>query len=162
MIVLLRFYDVKEEYINYLKKYDKRLPNVTYSTNNKFVCGIVLTVNGKNYYAPISHFNKRQRTNFPIIDHGKIIATIRFCFMVPVPSVVLKEKNFKLINKADPKYADLLKTEYDFCKQHIEEIKRKAQSVYKIGTNPNHEFYNTCCDFKVLEDAYETYIQALL
>ncbi len=49
-----------------MKKYDKQIPNITYSGNNKFVCGIVLTINGHNYYAPISHLTNKQQTNLQI------------------------------------------------------------------------------------------------
>lgn len=155
---MLKFYDVDEPYVKYLKQHDNKVPDVTYATNSKFVCGIVLDVNGINYYAPISHFNQKQRTNFPIIDKGNIIATIRFCFMIPAPAAVLTEKNFRTISVVDHKYADLLKTEYVYCKAHSQEIMDKALAVYKIGCNPNHAYFNTCCDFRKLESAYLTYI----
>ena len=51
---MLNFYDVKEDYAEYLRKFEHRIPNIHYASNNKFVCGIVLTVNGFDYFAPIS------------------------------------------------------------------------------------------------------------
>ena len=42
---MIEFYDIDENYINFLKTFDKQVPNVTYDSNNKFVCGVVLNVN---------------------------------------------------------------------------------------------------------------------
>lgn len=154
---MLKFYDVDYDYIKYLKAIDPKVPNIMYEGNDKFVCGIVLSIRGINYYAPISHFNKAQRTNFPIYDKGKIISTIRFCFMFPAILSVLSKKDFQTINAENPKYVDLLKTEYTYCKAHEEEIRKKAFAVYKIGCNPKHPYFKDCCDFKALESAYTSY-----
>ena len=74
---MLNFYDVKEDYAEYLRKFEHRIPNIHYASNNKFVCGIVLTVNGFDYFAPISSNTAKQRTNLLILDeHGKAISSI--------------------------------------------------------------------------------------
>ena len=148
------FYDVDEKYIQFLKKLDKQVPDVKYDSNNKFVCGIVLDINGVPYYAPVSHMVKKQRTNLLICDRQGPIASIRFSFMFPAPGYVLTKKNFAQIATIDVKYADLLKTEFMFCKKHIADIKRKALDVYKIGCNKNHVLNYTCCDFLKLENNY--------
>ena len=108
---MLRFYDVDSNYIHYLQIFDSKVPNVEYTTNSKFVCGVVLEIDGIKYYAPISHFNKAQQTNFPIKRRGEIISTIRFCFMFPATDDVLHEKVFANIAFEDQRYADLLNTE---------------------------------------------------
>lgn len=154
---MIKFYDVDTNYINFLRKIDNQIPNMSYESHDKFVCGVVLNIDDVEYYAPISHFNKPQKTNFPIIDNGKIISTVRFCFMFPALHSVLKKKNFKKISELDPKYADLLSTEYKYCKSHIEELTKRAYSVYKIGCNKNHCLNYTCCDFKKLESYYTQY-----
>ena len=56
---MLKFYDINEDYVRYLQTIDEQVPNIHYSTNNKFVCGIVLEVNGTKFYAPISHTIKK-------------------------------------------------------------------------------------------------------
>lgn len=154
---MLKFYDIDKEYINYLKTFDKQVPNITYSSNNKFVCGIVLEVNGIKYYAPISHKTDKQQTNLQIFDNGRPISTIKFSFMIPAYSEVLKLKNFKEIAKSDPNYAALLQAEYSYCSSHITDIKNKALSVYRIGCNKNHRLNYTCCNFKLLEKHYLEY-----
>ena len=154
---MIRFYDVDKNYINFLRGIDRQIPNLSYEPHDKFVCGIVLEVNGINYYAPISHFNTPQKTNIPIYDKDKVISTVRFCFMFPAPSEVLKEKNFKAISTTDEKYANLLNTEYEYCKNHMDDLQKRAKSVYKIGCNKNHYLNHTCCDFKKLESEYSKY-----
>ena len=84
---MLRFYDVDENFVRYLQSVDRQIPNVSSSANSKFVCGIVLRINGIDYYAPISSITQTQRTNLPIIDKKrKVLATVRFSFMFPALS----------------------------------------------------------------------------
>ena len=47
---MLKFYDIDEDYIKFLKTIDKQVPNVKYDSNNKFLCGVVLDINGVKYY----------------------------------------------------------------------------------------------------------------
>ena len=154
---MLRFYDIDENYINFLKTIDKQVPNITYESNNKFVCGVVLEVYGIKFYAPISHKTQKQQTSLLIYDGNRPISTIRFSFMIPALDSVLTVKNFSTIAKTDQHYADLLRAEYNYCSIHLDEITKKAFSVYKIGCNKNHRLNYTCCDFKKLESEYLKY-----
>ena len=154
---MLKFYDIDENYIKFLKTIDKQVPDVKYDSNNKFVCGVVLEIDDIKYYAPISHKTDKQQTNLQILDKGRPISTLRFSFMVPAFDQVLTYKNFKDIEKSDTNYANLLKAEYDYCKNHIKEIKDKALAVYKIGCNKKHRLNYVCCDFKKLEEHYLEY-----
>lgn len=154
---MLKFYDIDKDYVRFLKTFDKQVPNIEYTSNNKFVCGIVLDVHNAKYYAPISHNTNKQQTNMQIFDNGKPISTIKFSFMVPAYDDVLKIKNFKDIAKTNPNYAALLQAEYSYCRSHIKDIQNKALTVYKIGCNKNHKLNYTCCDFKLLEEHYLEY-----
>ena len=155
--IMLKFYDIDKNYINFLKTLDRQVPNIEYTSNNKFVCGIVLEVNEVKYYAPISHKTEKQQTNLQIFDNEKPISTIRFSFMVPAYSEVLKVKDFQDIAKTDSDYAALLRAEYSYCSSHIKNIQDKALAVYKIGCNKTHRLNYTCCDFKKLENEYMKY-----
>ncbi len=154
---MLKFYDIDEKYVKYLQTIDRQVPNIHYDSYNKFVCGIVLSINGINYYAPISHMTKKQQTNLIIFDKNRPISSIRFSFMVPAFDKVLTIKNFKKIAKTDQNYANILAAEYNFCLNNETDIQSKALSVYKIGCNKNHRLNYTCCDFKKLETAYLNY-----
>lgn len=68
----LKFYEVDSEYIKYLKeKGDDKIPNIEYDKHKKFFCGIVLTINNFNYFAPVSSYTKKVRTAFLIKDKDK-------------------------------------------------------------------------------------------
>lgn len=154
---MLNFYDVDKEYVQFLKTIDRQVPNIEYHTNNKFVCGVVLSIHDVKYYAPISHMTNKQRTNMLIYDKGKPISSIRFSFMIPAFDEVLTKKNFSDIAKTDSAYANLLVAEYNYCKSHIQDIQEKALTVYNIGCNKDHVLNYTCCDFQKLEEHYQEY-----
>lgn len=153
------FYLVDNNYIQYLKQYDRQIPDVLYINNNKFVCGTVLNINGHDYYAPVSHFSKKQRTSFAIIQKGEIISSVRLCFMFPLPKGmdVLQKLDFNLIAQTDLNYANLLRYEYSYCLRNMNQLMNQANKVYKIGTNKKHVFNYTCCDFLKLESICDNY-----
>ena len=150
---MLNFYDVKEPYAAYLRKFERRIPNIHYASNNKFVCGIVLSIHGCNYFAPISSNTAKQRTSLLILDErGKAISSIKFSFMFPIPETEVVRKDFAAIRAENPHYADVLTKEYQFCRKNEERILQKAQQVYAIGCNRSHWLAENCCDFLMLED----------
>lgn len=158
---MLKFYDIDPAYANYLRQFDQRIPNISYGTNNKFVCGIVLSVAGYDYFAPISSNTAKQQTNLLIKDDkGKILSSIKFSFMFPAPGLVITPKNFKTVRMADSAYADLLEKEYKFCKKNEQAIRTKAMKVYQIGCNPEHALHKHCCDFHLLETKQDEWIAA--
>lgn len=159
--VMLKFYDMDPAYADYLRQFDQRVPHIYYGTNNKFVCGIVLSVAGYDYFAPVSSNTARQQTSLLIEDDkGKILSSIKFSFMFPAPGSVITPKNFKAVRMADPAYADLLEKEYKFCKKNEQAIRTKAMKVYQIGCNPEHALHSLCCDFHLLETKQDEWVAA--
>lgn len=45
----------------------------------------------------------------------------------------------------------------NIVKNNLNELLKRANSVYKIGCNKNHFLNYTCCDFKKLENEYIKY-----
>lgn len=159
--VMLKFYDIDPAYANYLRQFDQRIPNISYGTNNKFVCGIVLSVAGHDYFAPISSNTAKQQTNILIKDNtGKPLASIKFSFMFPAPDATITPKDFKAIRATDPAYADLLEKEYVFCRKNEQAIRDKAAKVYRIGCSPKHTLHKHCCDFHLLEAKQDEWLAA--
>ncbi len=152
----LKLYEVDHDYIQYLKQFDNHVPEMSYTTNNKFVCGVVLMIDSYQYFAPISSFHTPQRTNLIIKDKSRSISSIRFSFMFPAFDEVLRMKDFSL---EAPSYRNLLRSELKFCNQHLSDIHKKANEVYKIGSNRKHPLAYLCCDFKLLESKHDEYIQ---
>lgn len=158
---MISFYDIDSNYVNWLKKFDKQVPNIEYSGNNKFLCGVVIELNGDKFYAPISSNRKIYRTSFPIYDETshQILSTIRFCFMIPALTSVLQIKDFTQIRATDMQYAQLLQKEWRYCQKHEVDIHKAAQRAYNIGCNPAHKLYYTCCKFNILQSEYKRYFQ---
>lgn len=158
----LKFYEVDGEYIKYLKENgDDKIPNINYEKHKKFFCGIVLTINKFNYFAPVSSYNKKAHTVFLIKDidnktkEMKSIASLRFSFMFPCPIEYLNEKDF---SKEDVKYQILLRKELYYCNINREKIKKQANEIYKLGLNDSSRKRFNICDFKKLEKKCLDYI----
>lgn len=159
---MLQFFDVSKQYVEYLTQIEQskrgysKIPKFGYEENEKFICGIVLEMNGCNYYAPISSFNQQQKSNIVILDtDGTPISSIRFSFMFPVPESEITVRDF---SKEDPVYQRLLQKEYKFCNNHQDEISKRALKVYNNVINDySKKFTASCCDFKLLEYAMKNY-----
>ena len=152
----LKFYEVDSEYIKFLRENgDEKIPNIVYEKHKKFFCGIVLTINGFNYFAPVSSYNKKAQTVFLIMDRDKItkeltpISSLRFSFMFPCPIEYLNQKDF---SKEEEKYQNLLRKELHYCNINREKIKKTAKDVYKLGMKEETRRKFNICNFKKLEE----------
>ena len=156
----LDFYQVDAEYIAYLLKFDSHVPKIDYSAENayeKFLCGIVLSIHGHDYFAPISSFKTPQRTNIIIKDvNGKDVSSIRFSFMIPVPPDVVTVK--RIADEPSAQYRILLDMELRFCRRNTNAIYSRARFVYDAVTvKKDPLMVKNCCDFKELEAACANY-----
>lgn len=161
------FYYVDIEYIKFLQQYEKekrgitKVPNITYKERNKFTFGAVLRINEINYYVALSSFDKKQEANILIRipgDKKEIKGSLRFNYMLPVPSSCLKKLVIKDI--ADEKYRILLNKEYKFCNTNADKIRKKANKIYQmVTTNRKQILTDNSCDFLILEEAYRIYTQ---
>ena len=79
------FYDVNIDYIEYLKQFDPKVPNIVYDSHQKFLCGVIFKINGMKYYVPVSSFNREVQSNYLIQVGGIPVGSLRFSFMFPVP-----------------------------------------------------------------------------
>ena len=161
----LDFYEVSADYISYLMGFDSKVPQVDYSKqsrHDKFLCGIVLTINGHTYFAPISSFSEAQHTNMVIKnEQGKAISSIRFSFMIPVPLSVANKKIIK--DEPSPAYRRLLDLELQFCRKNAKAIYRRAKHVYNTVVNRKDAIMvKNCCDFNKLEIACAEYVTRTL
>lgn len=156
MIEILKFYEVNSDYIQYLRENgDDKIPKIDYQKHKKFFCGIVLTINNFNYFAPVSSNRKKAHTTFLILDKDKNtkkltpISSLRFSFMFPCTMKYLNQKDF---SKEDPKYQILLRKELHYCNKNIEKIKKLANEVYKLGLKEETRKRFNICNFKKLEE----------
>ncbi len=159
----LKFYEVDSEYIKYLKENaDDKIPDIDYEKHKKFFCGIVLTINNFNYFAPVSSYNKKAHTVFLIKEKDKktnqikAISSLRFSFMFPCPIEYLSQKDF---SKENEKYRNLLMKELKYCNLNVEKIKKLANMVYKLGLNKRTREKFNICNFEILEKKCLEYIK---
>ena len=160
---MISFYYVDLEYVDYLRRYETKIPHIRYDDNDKFVCGVVLHVNNLDYFAPISSkIHKQQMCTRILNETGDAIATIKFNFMFPAPPETVTMVDISEIRREDPSYANLLQKEYEFCRANEKQIIEKAKKAYSIGHNPNHFLNKHCCDFALLEQKSKDYFIAIM
>lgn len=157
---MIGFYHVDKSYTDYLRQHETRVPVIHYGGHDKFICGIVLNINGIEYYAPVSSKTALHRNSFPIYDPSapkKLLSNIRFIYMFPCKPKHVVKMDFQQISQTDPAYATLLQKEQQYCAAHEPDILRKAAQVYKWGNDPKNPCSKICCNFKLLESVYEQF-----
>ncbi|MCI7797332.1 MAG: type III toxin-antitoxin system ToxN/AbiQ family toxin [Mollicutes bacterium] len=161
----LKFYEVNIDYVNLLKEKEKekrgvtKIPNIEYENSNKFLCGVVMQVDGLDYFAPVSSNKQKFGTSILITDNkGEVKSSIRFSFMFPVPKNLVTPKDFSKLSKSD--YSLVVK-EAKFCKKNSEKIETFAKKIYskynkyskfEKRTEYQENFLSNCGDFKLYEE----------
>ena len=160
------FYKINEDYNQFLQKYETKrrgitkVPNVRYNERNKLSFGAVLEIKNVKYYVSVSSFDKKQEANILIRVQGdkkEVKGSLRFNYMVPVPDDCIERVIIKDIK--DEKYRILLNKEYQFCMDNSDKIRKKANKIYEmVTTNRKQILTDNSCDFKILEQGYQDYI----
>ena len=157
----LKMYDASDEYITYLHQYDHMvaLPKVACRKHTRKYIGIVLRVNGFNYFINLSSFKEKHLKMKESVDFLKIkdCCVLNINNMVPIPDCALHSIDFASV--PDKKYRALLHREYREIKARSKEIIKNAKIVYnhKIRNGTSTALAARCCDFKLLEDACERF-----
>lgn len=163
----LNFYTVDLAYVDYLKKAEidkrgfSRVPNMEYGKQRKpkFLCGIILHVNGQDYYVPVTSYKEQKPDNFLIqASNGQVVSSLRFNYMFPVPKKLVAERTID--KEQDQAYRALLAQELQYCIKNQETIRSLAERTYRrvlLGKNPG--LVANSCDFRLLEDACAAYIR---
>jgi protein AbiQ len=160
---MLNFYFADTNYVNYLRTIESKVPYQDYANHDKFVCGILIAIDDIKYYAPVSHYSCPDQTSFPIKNkRGNTIASIRTCFMFPIPDEYITLLNFRELTITDRKYTDLVRTEYDFCKKNEAKIIKHAQKIHRNGSNRSLYIAKYINDFNNLEEHYIKYNPAVI
>lgn len=170
----MKWYVADKEYVNYLKTVDSKVQDIEYDNSLKPYLGILITVEGFNYYVPISSadkpwkvskYSKMKNSNdfHKIIDStdGKLLAVLNINNMIPIPDEYLTKLMYCDIEKyrsfASEKekqtYVDLLRKELKEISSIKEMLAKKAGKLYKHKIEkPYTKLSQRCCDFKLLEE----------
>ena len=165
------FYYVNADYIQYLKETEIKargfttVPNVEYANHNKFIYGMIMEVNGVNYYVPISSYKKSQEDNLliKIEDHKKLVVrgSMRFNFMIPVPKKCLVPVDFNGSQFTEQDKI-MLRKEYKACLKMLSQAQRRAQKTYeRVLKNEDEQLIRNSCMFLLLEEAYKVYSETV-
>ena len=161
----LGFYYVDKNYADYLRNPkigDVHIPYIEYNERNKFFIGAVLKVNGMNYFAPVTSFNKKDDGAFNIYENnGKhIISSVRLNYMFPVVEGVFWKLDIPSIT--DSHYKKLVTKEYFYCNRRRDQILEKAKNMYSIRLQGNMNTVNVYINnFSKLEKAAMNYKPAV-
>lgn len=125
---MIKLYYIDKDYIDYLKKFDERVPDIEYATNEKFFIKVDIKNSEHKYYAPVSSFRKKQHTNILIYNRkGKATGSIRFAYMIPVPDD--KVRLVDIPNK-NAKYRDFLNEQIRVITKMMNKVNNYGNFIY--------------------------------
>ena len=157
----IKLYEIDEKYVDYL------LPMAPHLFQNKKLgqqnlrkyIGVILMVNGYEYFAPLSSFKDKHKRMQNSLDFLKIkhYAVINLNNMFPVPKGVYTYVD--ITKERNPKYRSLLLNEYRYIKSIQEKIRKNAVILYNHKNKEGNAtaLAKRCNDFKQLEKACEDY-----
>jgi len=158
----MKFYTVDDDYINYLKTIDTKVPN-NYNGKRPYV-GVLLVINGHDYFAPLTSYKPQQdsiKNNITIYklhekgNEDNKLGMIHLNNMIPIINTHLKPVIF---TEQSHFYKKILMKQLDFIKSNQNEIVDKANKLYKTVTmNKDPHFCKLSCDFTLLEKHYKNF-----
>ena len=129
----IKIYEIDTAYINYLVPYAPHLFHNSQKgqANERKYIGVVLQINGFDYFAPLSSFKPKHTKMTESLDFLKIknYAVINLNNMFPVPMSECQYVDFR--NVKDLSYKSLLMSEYRFIKSIQGKIKKNAAALYR-------------------------------
>jgi len=171
----LSLYTVDNEYVNYLRCFDKNIlaaDKDTYVTERKYL-GVVFSINGFNYFAPLSspkesdytYINGRKCVRKSIVplfrilsSKGHLLGKVKLNNMIPVPDKCLRK--YDVNGEPDKKYRSLVIDEIIYIRENEKRILKNAKILYKqkIGNYKGINYLNSTVNFKAAERRCNDYI----
>lgn len=151
----MELYKVDIEYYNYLHYYEPKIPYLEDEKENRPFVGVILNVNGKNFFAPLTspkkkHLIMKDMQDFLKIDGGNL-GGINLNNMMPIPKCYLEKINLSTLK--DEKYKIMLKKQIRWINQNNLRIHNRARNLYYLILNGHttEQLQKRCCNFKLLE-----------
>lgn len=152
----IKFYEIDEQYINYLSQFAPHLFHNKQSNQQhkrKYI-GILLSINGYDYFAPLSSFKPKHQTMKERVDFIKVgdYAVINLNNMFPAAAQYCKFIDFS--KEHDLNYQKLLQAEYRIIRVKQDKILKNAATLYehKIKNGNTTGLAKICNDFVLLEE----------
>jgi len=160
--IKMELFKVDINYCNYLHYYEPKIPYIEDEKENRPFIGVVLNVNGKNFFAPLTspkrkHLIMKDMQDFLKIDGGRL-GGINLNNMMPIPRRYLEKIDLK--NLEDFKYKNMLKNQIRWINQNELRIHNRARNLYYLISNGHttKELLRRCCDFRLLERKCDDYM----
>lgn len=157
----IKFYEVDAKYVNYLSPFAPHLFHNKQAGqhNERKYIGIVLQVNGFDYFAPLSSYKPKHNSMKQGMDFLKVgnYAVINLNNMFPVPPQCYTY--FDYSKEPNPQYKKLLQTEYRIIRKMQDKIYKNAEALYKykIANGDTTALAKRCNDFSLLEQKCKSY-----
>lgn len=170
----MRWINVDEKYLDYLRGHEKRIPMTDYGSDKyKPFFGVLFEVDDLYYVTQVSHPQARhyklsqQKDFFKIFDprdYKRLIAVVNLNYMFPIPKKYTSDfdkKNIHLYRtfvseQAKNKYIHLLNTELKSINKM--DLGTKARALYSLKYElPNDSVSKRCIDFKEMERLAKLY-----
>ena len=160
----MKLYNVTDAYVDYLKQFDLKVPE-NKAEKRPFV-GIVFSINGYNFFAPLSSPKPKYRRMKNMPDFHKINSglqgVINFNNMIHIPDSELI--SIDIDNLTDVNYKNLLNAQIQFINGIHVSLEAKARSLYQlVGSDdeiltPNQlKVKQRCCNFGLLQNKSKLY-----
>lgn len=151
----MELYKVDYEYYHYLHYYEPKIPYIEQEKENRPFIGVILDVNGKNFFAPLTspkkkHLMMKDMQDFLKIEGGKL-GGINLNNMMPIPKCYLEKIEIETIE--DKKYRRMLKKQISWINQNELRIHNRARNLYYLIINGHttKQLLKRCCNFRLLE-----------
>lgn len=160
-------YEVSNEYINYLKKYDAKIEmaeNNSYQNKRKYL-SIILN-NGEQYLIPFSspkdsdYINGVPRESFVSLiriinedlpENMQVIGKLKLSSMIPIKNLNVIEI-YDMSKEKDEKYRRLIEKQMFFINENRVMIQKSVEKLYsKKNKNYNMSFIKSTVNFRNLE-----------
>lgn len=155
----LKLYEINANYIKYLAQYQEHIFISDGDKANRKYIGIVLQINGMNYFAPLSLFKPKHKRMKESVDFIKIrdYAVININNMVPVP-----DGQYHLVDvngTKDKQYRYLMQAENREIHRQRNRIIKNADIVYrhKLRNGDTTPLAKRTNDFRELEKRCKEY-----
>ena len=162
----LKFYKADEKYCDFLRITDKCVPYIQDDKNLRPFVGVLLTIGGLGYFAPLSSPKPKHKTMKNQVDFLKINGgewgAINFNNMIPIHPSCLTAIDMKITmsdNKADVDYKRLLANQLSWCNSNRARIYEQAEKLYNaiVSKKARPELAKRCCNFPLNEQSYLIY-----
>jgi protein AbiQ len=157
----LRFYRVESEFCTFLRQADPRIPYVQDGKNTRPFVGILISVNGLDYFAPLTSPKQKHKTMKNQVDFLKINdgvwGAINLNNMIPIHKDCLNVVDLTIRDTDTAEeiaYKNLLSNQLSWCNSNKEDILKRALKLHRLVITGRAwpELLNRCCNFLIDEE----------